>query len=460
MALELDPVRELDLEDRLIEVSILPNRAEAQSYYVLARELAAYFATKFTFFRGRSKPPGLKATAQLVSDGATRLYGVQVRPGRRFSLPLWARLLLLKAEIASVDEWQDYAAFMMLEVGVYPQLVALDNVAAPAAFTISHEALTSQLVHQGMPVGLLGLETKTAFAPQATTGELLFCFSQLEPSVAQRNVKHSMLEPIIKNYRRRPTAVGLIILAQEMLGRDFPEVSPLINGPLPEPQQIDFDKQVLNNYAGHNLTQEPLYQKARQNLRRLGFNFGINNTVTVPFYRHDLSTMQDLVEEIFRFYGLNNFMPQAPRLCPDITTPPRRPYELMLTAMGYTQVWTYTLINRLQNDFNPFGFAQDYNLQTFISEERNAIRNSLARPLHEVYQYNLKRKTPPVALFDLGLINDRLALIIASDVKTYSEIKADIQRLTNREFEIRPLDNPHLHPHYNAGLFVADQQIG
>ena len=65
-----------------------------------------------------------------------------------------------------------------------------------------------------------------------------------------------------------------------------------------------------------------------------------------------------------------------------------------------------------------------------------------------------------MALFDLGLINDRLALIIASDVKTYGEIKADIQRLTNQEFEIRALDNPHLHPHYNAGLFVADQQVG
>ncbi|GFR95725.1 phenylalanine--tRNA ligase beta subunit [Elysia marginata] len=45
--LSLDPVDYLDLQDTIIDVDILSNRSDAQSYYVMARELAAYFKTDF-----------------------------------------------------------------------------------------------------------------------------------------------------------------------------------------------------------------------------------------------------------------------------------------------------------------------------------------------------------------------------------------------------------------------------
>jgi len=46
--LTIDPIEYLGLQDTIIDVDILSNRSDAQSYFVMARELAAYFKTEFS----------------------------------------------------------------------------------------------------------------------------------------------------------------------------------------------------------------------------------------------------------------------------------------------------------------------------------------------------------------------------------------------------------------------------
>ncbi|CRH45518.1 phenylalanyl-tRNA synthetase subunit beta [Chlamydia trachomatis] len=43
--LNIDPITYFDLDDYIIDISILSNRADAQCYLVMAKELAAYFDT-------------------------------------------------------------------------------------------------------------------------------------------------------------------------------------------------------------------------------------------------------------------------------------------------------------------------------------------------------------------------------------------------------------------------------
>lgn len=58
------------------------------------------------------------------------------------------------------------------------------------------------------------------------------------------------------------------------------------------------------------------------------------------------------------------------------------------------------------------------------------------------------------------MINDKKALILASNQKSYDQIKADLELLSKQQFRIVPLKQPQLHPHYNAGLFLGHQQVG
>ena len=58
------------------------------------------------------------------------------------------------------------------------------------------------------------------------------------------------------------------------------------------------------------------------------------------------------------------------------------------------------------------------------------------------------------------MINDQESLIIASTVKTYNEIKKDIELISNQKFQVIPLNNDDLHPNYNAGLYLSGKLVG
>ena len=102
----------LDLHDNLIEVSILSNRSDAQSYYVFAKELAAYFQTKFTF-NLKTKPNHLikNLDLKIIDDQTNQLMATMVDlDNTPFQLDLQKLILLLKANYQSTNDWDDYCA--------------------------------------------------------------------------------------------------------------------------------------------------------------------------------------------------------------------------------------------------------------------------------------------------------------------------------------------------------------
>ena len=169
--------------------------------------------------------------------------------------------------------------------------------------------------------------------------------------------------------------------------------------------------------------------------------------------------MQHIVEEIFRFYGLNNFSPQ-PISQLTLYTSAFNLLEEKVTYLSYTQVMTYTLINENRNWFNPFGFKDVKKLKTYISEDHNSIRNSIALPIIDVFEYNFKKNIKSLSLFDKGMVNDQESLIIASTIKSYNDIKMDIETISNQQFQILPLSNDDFHPNYNAGLYLSGKLVG
>ena len=462
--LDWDPIEYLNLHDNLIEVSILTNRSDAQSYYVFAQELAAYFQTNFEF-KLKQKPEHLITNSKLkliANDKQNCLMGAIVKIDQNdFYLDLKRMILVLKANLKLGNHFDNYCAWMMLQTGIYPQVIDYDKLDDHNLKITTTEEQLTVLANQKNIISKLAIAVEPEFRPNPNSKNLLFIFSQLDPKQARTNIKLTKTNSSISINSTKKIANGSIMIAYQLLTNQFSSISQLINWTKTPNLKIKFDKKYLIDYAGKDITKDYFYQKALNALTKLGFIFNKNKTlVTIPDYRHDLLTMQDLVEEVFRFYGLNNFEPQQPLLNSKFIPSTNHNLEQKLTAMGYTQVWTYTLINKTKNDFNPFGFKKNFDLKTFISEEYNAIRNSIALPLLDVYQYNLKRKIDKLSLFDLGMINDRKALMICSNQKSYLEIKTDLIKLTNQAFDILPLDDPKLHPHYNAGLYLGGQQVG
>lgn len=454
--LDLDPIKYFGLDDKIIEVSILSNRSDVQSYEIFSKELAAFFHTKPKLNFSKFKNEELKSSIKIEYDEINKLNGVEVE-NEKFELDIEAIFLLLKSNIKiEENDILNFANLAMIITGVSLRVFDIDKIGKKLIIKKENDKVV-YLNDSKNNVSILGVNVDSKFEAKADSKKILFEFSQIDEKIVRDNSKISKKVTNSSINNSRVISNGLIELTRNFISHYFQKTSKLINPVDSNILKIKFNKEYLNEYAGFDIIKTPRYKYSIKSLEILDFKF--DTYVTVPNTRHDIKNMQNIVEEIFRFYGLNNFEPEPIK---KITTFVNsiNPIEKLVSFLGYKQAWTYTLMNKEKNTFNPFNFKKNYNLKTFVSEEYNSIRNSIALPLLNVFDYNIKRNIKNLSFFDLGMINDKKALIIASNEKSYVEIKEDIEKISNQKFEIKKLDNDYLHPNYNAALFVGGSMVG
>ena len=101
------------------------------------------------------------------------------------------------------------------------------------------------------------------------------------------------------------------------------------------------------NEEGITIKEKTNYKKALKSLEILDFKIS-KNKINIPIIRHDVKNMQHIVEEIFRFYGLNNFSAE-PISQLSLYASSLNSLEKQITYLSYTQVMTYTLISENKN---------------------------------------------------------------------------------------------------------------
>jgi phenylalanyl-tRNA synthetase beta chain len=142
--------------------------------------------------------------------------------------------------------------------------------------------------------------------------------------------------------------------------------------------------------------------------RRLGFaaeavHDGIR--VTVPTYRGDIHEEMDLVEEVLRFFGLNNVPASLPRLTTgDVRAHPLHEAEddirRLLAGCGLAEAITYSFgpadVNAMFSD------EPQITMTNALSENIAAMRLSLIPGLLETVAYNRSYGTRDGAIFEVG----------------------------------------------------------
>lgn len=123
--------------------------------------------------------------------------------------------------------------------------------------------------------------------------------------------------------------------------------------------------------------------------------------VTVPCYRaHDLEREIDLIEEIARIYGYNNFCDTLP----EKTEAGYLSFEQELTrkmreamrAIGLTEVTHYSLVKPGQD--------RQIVLTNPLFPDYSALRTDLIAGLIDAFQYNLEQGNGPLNAFEVGRI--------------------------------------------------------
>lgn len=148
-------------------------------------------------------------------------------------------------------------------------------------------------------------------------------------------------------------------------------------------------------------------------LRRLGFILQPDRTskerrhdytVQVPTWRLDVEREIDLIEEVARVFGFNNFKNTLPAFSGAVHELPdsakNAKLRSSLLALGYNEAISMTFISAA--DAQQFSSAKPVELANPLSEEAAVMRSSLVPGMLQMLAHNLNRGGSDVLLFESG----------------------------------------------------------
>ncbi|HTM39583.1 MAG TPA: phenylalanine--tRNA ligase subunit beta [Terriglobales bacterium] len=127
-------------------------------------------------------------------------------------------------------------------------------------------------------------------------------------------------------------------------------------------------------------------------------------TVEIPTWRLDVEREIDVIEEIARVHGYNQFPNTLPVFAGSVIEHPNAAKDERLQsralALGYNQAITLTFIS--EQEARQFSSAQAVELENPISDEARFLRNSMLPGMLEMLAWNLNRGNVDARLFEMG----------------------------------------------------------
>ncbi|MFW5954922.1 MAG: phenylalanine--tRNA ligase subunit beta [Guyparkeria sp.] len=423
----------LDLDDHVIELGITPNRGDVLSIAGLAQECSALFDAEVIAPETRAPETGTDTVREAaIEDGEDcPVYLTQVIehiPARGATDPVIAERLR-RAGVKTVEPIVDILNYVMLETGQPMHAFDAEKIEgdirvrrASRGETIA--ALNDQeltldddclvVADSRGPIALAGI---IGSAPSGVTGEtrrIVLEAAHFTPAaVAGRARRFGLTTDAAFRFERGvdPTLPREAIdraaqLITETLGGTAGPVREAVGGrELPGQPVITLDTAWASNRLGMEIPAE----QAEHLLRQLGCHVTRDAdrlTVEPPTRRFDLSIPEDLLEELARLIGYDNFRAPITRMTPEIGLPPvttntTTQIGTLMADRGYFEAITYSFVDReLDRAITPA--SEPIALANPIAEQMAVMRQSLWPGLLEAVAHNQKRQQPAIRLFETG----------------------------------------------------------
>lgn len=210
-------------------------------------------------------------------------------------------------------------------------------------------------------------------------------------------------------------------------------------------EKIVLDKKTLNIYMGRVLEDSQI----KNILETLGFKVNVldnNIEALVPSYRatKDIKIKQDLIEEIARIYGLENFTPKPlkldliPTIHEDIFDQEYNVKNMLATKYDMHEVNSYLWYDtNLLKEFN----LEVNNVQLVGKETNNILRDDMSLSLMNIVNENFKNYNN-FEIFEIGTIiknneNKRvLSIILANEEKNLESVYNKAKEIVKYLFKI------------------------
>lgn len=500
----------LNLDDKLLEVDLTPNRSDCLSLKGLAREVGvlnrvavvAPVITPVPAAIDDSFPVELQAGAACSRYVGRVIRNIDIsRPS-----PAWLQSKLTRAGLRSIDAVVDVTNYVLLELGQPMHAFDLNALQGGIRVRLAEQGEALQLLdeqevklnadtlviadHQGA-LAIAGVMGGKASAVSATTRDILLEAAFFNPlAIAGRARAYGLHTDSSHRFERGvdyQLQVDAIERATQLLldivGGEAGPVLQVTNDSLPQEKQVRLRKaRILSG-----LSLEIADSEVEDILTRLGLRLLASDAegwlFAVPSYRFDIAIEADLLEELARVYGYNRLPTRSLATPLQIEARPEAKLGLpllrrQLIAREYQEAITYSFIEpKLSALFNPE--LEPVLLRNPISADMAAMRVSLLPGLVNVLRHNLNRQQTRVRLFESGLrfvpgadglqqeavlaglvYGNRTAELWsnAAEAVDFFDIKGDLEALLavtgdSESFSFAPANHSALHPGQTAGVY-------
>ena len=430
-------VRELlDLDDKIFNLKLTPNRADCLSLLGVAREVVALTGAPLkapdigavTATSDAQRPLG-----SIDSHGCGRFTGRVIQNvNAKAKTPNWMRTRLERAGQRSISALVDVTNYVMLELGRPLHVYDLDKLSGGIGVRFGKKGESLKLLNDQSvdideevlcitddsgPIGLAGIMGGDSTKADLDTRNIYLESAFFHPHViAGRARRFNFASDAAHRFERGvdfennvagiERATRLII---DICGGEPGSVEDKVKA-LPTRPSVKMRAARARKVIGVPIDAAEMAEI----FTRLNFAFTREGTgadeyfvVTPPSYRFDIGIEEDLIEEIARIYGFER-IPANPPLAPAVmqaqTEARRDAHDLrrLIAAREFTEVINYSFVDEAWE--KDFAGNDPIRLRNPIAEQYSVMRGSLFGSLIANLSYNLNRKLDRVRVFEIARV--------------------------------------------------------
>lgn len=511
----------LKLDDRVIDISITPNRGDCFSIRGIAREVAVINQLNAQAPEIQAVPATISAqkTVNVTTEASPRYLGRVIQNvNTKAPTPDWMAQALTNSGIRSHSILVDITNYVLLELG--QPLHAFDADKIEGAVHVRQATQGEKLVllndqdvelqndvtviaddQKVLAIGGImgGLSSSVTDDTQNIFLESAF-FAPL--AIAGRARRFGLHTDASQRFERgvdfELPALAMdraSQLIQQLAGGEFGEVTTVENvALLPKRTAIQLSQAQVDKLLGFHVEAsfiQDVLTRLECDVVAQGEADNQTWSVTPPSHRYDLAIYQDLIEEIARIYGYDNIPTTKPNM--QITLENYQDQSEIgqlrqtLLALGYQEAISFSFVDaKLEKQLNPQVNALA--LANPISSDLAVMRSTLLSSLIPCVQYNLNRQQDRVRFFELGLRFDYQTATSIHDLKQiptlamiavgskapeqwhaktqpmdFFDLKGEVETLLDAAHvlaEYQRSERAWLHPGQSAEILVNGQSVG
>jgi len=426
-------------DEVVFEIEITPNRPDCLSVIGIAREIAAITGKKLKIPKiapeKDSKSTDLDFGLKVIDKkGCPRYIGRTISNVKVGASPAWLKNRLESVGIRPVNNIVDITNYVLLETGQplhafdFDRLIDAEIIvrrAKEGEKIITIDGLEKELssgvliIADGRrPVAIAGIMGGKDTEVTGNTKNILLesaCFDSVLIRRASRQLSLSSessyrFERSVDKNNISEASLRAVNLINDLAKSKLMHTKDFKTG------KSKFKKKniSLNPITVNNLLEEDIAASQMLSiLKRLGFSASKKSadslTVGIPSFREDVIAEADLIEEIARIYGYDNIPLSLPAV--KITDIEEQPFgevssavRNMLTAQGFNEVITYSLISEDLSQKINLNTADLTKIANPLSNEQEVLRPTLLIGLLNCMATNFNRNIDNVRIFEFGNI--------------------------------------------------------